>query len=87
LFFSSLGNDTTHAGAVGIGTTNAVVLLVSFVIASSILFHGLGSTNKGPYHRIIDPTVDLLDVYNAHSQLPWLSKLWHAIKDKAPPGK
>jgi len=46
-----------------------------------------GSTNNGPFHRIIDPTVNLLDVYKAHSKLPWLSKLWNAIRDKAPAGK
>ena len=46
-----------------------------------------GSTNDGPFHRIIDPTVDLLDVYKAHSRLPWVSKFWNAIRDRAPDGK
>lgn len=45
------------------------------------------STNNGPYHRLIDPTVNLMDVYEAHAKMPYLSKLWHAIIDKAPPGK
>ena len=42
------------------------------------------STNLGPYHRVIDPTVDLLETYDAHAKQPWISKLWYAILDKSP---
>jgi len=44
------------------------------------------STNSGPYHRIIDPTVDLLETYRAHRSSNWSSKFWYALVDKAPPG-
>jgi len=52
-----------------------------------LLFCIIASTNDGPFHRIIDPTVDLLDVHQAQSNLPWWSKLWLAMKDKAPSEK
>mmetsp|Transcript_21123 Transcript_21123/g.58757 ORF Transcript_21123/g.58757 Transcript_21123/m.58757 type:complete len:650 (+) Transcript_21123:83-2032(+) len=45
------------------------------------------STNEGPYHRLIDPTSNLLEVHRTHMNLPWLSKLWYAIIDKAPRGQ
>lgn len=44
------------------------------------------STNEGPYHRIIDPTSDLLKAYEAHAELSWPSKLWYAMLDKAVEG-
>lgn len=45
------------------------------------------SVNDGPYHRIIDPTSDLLEVHRSHSNLTWPSKLWYAVIDKAPIGQ
>eukprot|EP00536_Pseudo-nitzschia_multiseries_P019570 jgi/Psemu1/232921/e_gw1.5610.1.1 len=45
------------------------------------------STNQGAFHRLIDPTSDLMEVHRTHKSLPWLSKLWYAIIDKAPPGQ
>jgi len=42
------------------------------------------STNSGPYHRIIDPTIDLLETYRVHAKLSSLSKFWLAFIDKAP---
>jgi len=45
------------------------------------------STNDGPFHRIINPTSDILEVHRNHASLPWSSKLWYAILDKAPPGQ
>eukprot|EP00531_Pseudo-nitzschia_arenysensis_P011580 CAMPEP_0116132866 /NCGR_PEP_ID=MMETSP0329-20121206/9787_1 /TAXON_ID=697910 /ORGANISM="Pseudo-nitzschia arenysensis, Strain B593" /LENGTH=205 /DNA_ID=CAMNT_0003627431 /DNA_START=362 /DNA_END=979 /DNA_ORIENTATION=+ len=39
---------------------------------------------RAPYHRIIDPTVDLLEVHKTHSNLPWLSKFGYALIDKSP---
>jgi len=43
------------------------------------------SLNTGPYHRIIDPTVNLLETYRDHANLSLGSKFWYALMDKAPP--
>merc|ERR1711865_480452 len=44
------------------------------------------STNAGPFHRIIDPTVDLMETHRAHVASTWYQKILYAILDKAPLG-
>lgn len=44
------------------------------------------STNAGPFHRIIDPTVDLMETHRAHVASTWYQKILYAILDKAPSG-
>ena len=75
----------------GLFVTNTCLIIIildllCFFIIPLITFEPIGSTNSGPYHRIIDPTIDLLETYRAHAKLSSLSKFWFAFIDKAPPG-
>jgi len=45
------------------------------------------STNEGPFFRTIDPTVDLMQVFNSQVALPLPLKFWKALIDKPPSQK
>lgn len=44
------------------------------------------SANNGPYHRIVDPAVDLVSTYRALASRPYMEKLRLALIDKVPRG-
>ncbi|KAL7537955.1 hypothetical protein ACHAXR_008175 [Thalassiosira sp. AJA248-18] len=53
----------------------------------SITASYFSSTNNGPFHRIMDPSVDLVRVHEAQSALSLPLRFWYSLIDKPPSSK